>query len=135
MLGLKWVSYFSSDCPKGTFRRTLVTQDLLWQNLINEKTHKKECLENIHLDFDSFMKLTDMIRVFVTPNPKAFKKDVILAKKQVVLVLYYLKGQGSLRMTANTFGVSISLVLKNLKKWFPSTEEEPEKAASSLKFA
>ena len=42
-------------------------------------------------DFDSFMKLTDMLRVFVTSNPKAFRKDVIWAEKRVALVLYYLK--------------------------------------------
>ena len=53
------------------------------------------------------MKLTDMLRIFVTPNPKAFRKDVISAEKRVALVLYYLKDQGSLRMAANTFGVSI----------------------------
>ena len=59
------------------------------------------------MDFGSFMKLTDMLRIFVTPNPKAFRKDVISAEKRVALVLYYLKDQGSLRMAANTFGVSM----------------------------
>ena len=53
------------------------------------------------MDFDSFMKLTDMLRVFVTPNPKltdmlrvfvtpnpkAFRKDVLSAEKRVALVL------------------------------------------------
>ena len=67
------------------------------------------------MDLDSFMKLTDMLRVFVTPNPKAFEKDVVSAEKRVALVIYYLKAQGSLRMTANTFGVSISsfFIFKN----------------------
>lgn len=67
------------------------------------------------MDLDSFMKLTDMLRVFVTPNPKAFEKDVVSAEKRVALVIYYLKDQGSLRMTANTFGVSISsfFIFKN----------------------
>ena len=35
----------------------------------------------MRMDFDSFMKLTDMLRVFLTPNPKAFRKDVISAEK------------------------------------------------------
>ena len=67
-------------------------------------------IKKIRMDFDLFLKLTDMLRVFVTPNPKAFRKDVISAEKQVALVLCYQKDQGSLRMTANTFGVSISTV-------------------------
>ena len=67
------------------------------------------------MDLDSFMKLTDMLRVFVTPNPKAFEKDVVSAEKRVALVIYYLKDQGSLRMTANTFGVSISTVSLSLR--------------------
>ena len=96
------------------------------------------------MDLDSFIKLTDMLRVFVTPNPKAFKKDVISAEKRVALVIYYLKDQGSLRMTANTFGVSISTVSLSLRMVcnaiaehlgplymkFPFTEEELQEAAS-----
>ena len=102
------------------------------------------------MDFDSFMKLADMLRIFVTPNPKAFRRDVISAEKRVALVFYYLKDQGRLRMTANTFGVSISTVslclrmvcnstaehLGPLYIKFPSTEEELQEAASRflLKF-
>ena len=67
-------------------------------------------IKKIRMDFDSIFKLTDMLRVFVTPNPKAFRKDVISVEKQVALVLCYQIDQGSLRMTANTFGVSISTV-------------------------
>ena len=115
-----------------------------WQNLINEKTCPKEWFKNIRIDFDSFMKLTDMLRIFVTPNPKAFRKDVISAEKRVALVPYYLKDQGSLRMTTNTFGVSISTVSLSLRMVcnaiaehlgplhikFPSIEEELQQAAS-----
>ena len=102
------------------------------------------------MDFDSFMKLNDILRVFVTPNPKAFRKNVISAEKRVALVLYYLKDQGSLGMTANTFGVSISTVSLSLRMVckaiaehlgplyikFPFTEEELQEAASRflLKF-
>ena len=67
------------------------------------------------MDFDSFMKLTDMLRAFVTSNPKAFRKDVISAEKRVALVLYNLKDEDFLRMTANTFGVSISTVSLSLR--------------------
>ena len=62
------------------------------------------------MDFDSFMKLTDILRLFATPNPKSFRKDVISAKKRVTLGLYYLKDQGSLQMRVNAFGVSVSTV-------------------------
>ena len=67
------------------------------------------------MDFDSFMKVTDMLRIFVTPNPKAFRKDVTSAEKRVALVLCYLRDQGSLRMMANTFDVSISTVSLSLR--------------------
>ena len=102
------------------------------------------------MDFDSFMKLTDMLRIFVTPNPKAFRKDVISAEKRVALVRYYLKDQGSLRMTTNTFGVSISTVSLSLRMVcnaiaehlgplymkFPSTEDKLQETATRflLKF-
>ena len=66
------------------------------------------------MEFDSFMKLTDTLRIFVTPNPIAFRKDVIPAEKRTGLVLCYLKGQGSLWMTTNTFGVSISKISRNV---------------------
>lgn len=39
------------------------------------------------MDFDSFMKLTNTLRIFVTPDPRAFRKDAIAAKKRVALVL------------------------------------------------
>ena len=87
-----------------------------------------------------------MLRVFVTPNPKAFRKDVISAEKQVALVLYYLKDQGSLRITANTFRVSFSTVSLSLRMVcnaiaehlgplyikFSSTKEELQEAASKF---
>ena len=64
------------------------------------------------MDLDSFIKLTDMLRVFVTPNPKAFKKDVISAEKRVALVIYYLKDQGSLRMIW-CFNLNSFFIFKN----------------------
>ena len=48
-------------------------------------------------------------------DPKAFRKDVISVEKRLALVLYYLKDQCCLRVTANKFGVLISTVSLSLR--------------------
>ena len=43
-------------------------------------------------------------------TPTRCSGDILSVKKQVALTLYFLKDQGSLSMTANTFGVAINTV-------------------------
>ena len=72
---LKYLYYqFLFRLSKRKFWKNPGRTDLWWQNLINEKTFSKEWFKNIRMDFDSFMKLTDMLRVFVTPNSKHLGK-------------------------------------------------------------
>lgn len=99
---------------------------------------EEEWCSNLRLDYVSFMRLVDLLKPYLSPDPSAFRKDVISAEKRLAICLYYLKDQGSLRMTANTFGVSRSTVSISLRKVckgicehlgplyikFPSTEEE-----------
>ena len=54
------------------------------------------------------MKLVESLREEIDASASSFRADTIRADKRVAMVLYYLKDQGSYRMTANTFGVSIS---------------------------
>ena len=56
--------------------------ELWWQNLISEKTRPREWFKNIRMDFDLFMKLTDMLGVLVTPNPKSFRKMLYQPRKE-----------------------------------------------------
>ena len=106
----------------------------------------EEWCRNIRMSCHSFMELVDRIRVKVAPNCEPFRKDTIGAEKRVAMVLYYLKDQGSLRMTANTFGVSIATVSVSLRRVccaintnlgpelikFPSTAEELKHAANKF---
>ena len=72
---LKYLYYrFLFRLSKRKFWKNPGQTDLWWQNLINENKYPKEWFKNVRMDFDSFMKLTDMLRVFVTPNPKHLGK-------------------------------------------------------------
>lgn len=118
--------------------------DAWWNNLITAKMPADEWIKNIRMEFNTFMKLTDLLREYVTPNAEAFRPDTISAEKRVAIVLYYLKDQGSFRMTANTFGVSLATVSCSLRIVcnaickrlgplfinFPSTKEEIKEASA-----
>ena len=54
------------------------------------------------------MSIVDELRPDITPCEGSFRHDTISTEKKLAMCLYYLKDQGSFRMTANTFGVSPS---------------------------
>ena len=89
--------------------------ELWWTNLSNGEMPAEEWIHNLRLDFSTFMMLVDSIKSFVAPNPGAKRQDKISAEKRVAIVLYYLKDLGSLRMVANTFGVSKATVSVSLR--------------------
>lgn len=68
-----------------------------------------------------FMSMADELRYFMEPRddcPRA--GDVSSVEKQLAMTLYYLKDQGSLRMTANAFGMvtcTLSVVLHKVCTW------------------
>ena len=62
----------------------------------------------MRMDYPTFLKLVDAIRDQIDASPSSFRNDTIQADKGIAMVLYYLKDQGSYRMTTNTFGVSLS---------------------------
>ena len=68
------------------------------------------------MSYPLFMILVDMIKGEITPDPMAFREDVVTAEKKVAMTLYYLKDQGSYRMTANTFGIAKSTLSKILRQ-------------------
>ena len=105
-----------------------------------------EWQKNLRMPVDVFMELVNTIRTHIAPDSESFRKDTISAEKRVAMVLYYLKDQGSFRMTANTFGVSVASVSVSLRIvcnainegmgpkliHFPTTVEEIKKASASF---
>ena len=118
-----------------------------WINLFTGIMPAEEWLVNLRMDFSiNFMKLVDMLRNYVSLDPEAPRADTITAEKRVPMVLYYLKDQGSLRMVANTFGVSKATISVSLRIVcnvlvdnlgptlikFPSTVEEIKASVRSI---
>ena len=77
-----------------------------WVNLVSGITPREGYARNLRIDIGLFEKLYNELRGFISPDSNSFQKDTLSAKKRFAIVLYYLKDQGSLRMTANTFGVN-----------------------------
>lgn len=65
---------------------------------------------------DVFVVLADKIRPFVEPTRSPRGDDVLSVQKQLAMTLYYLKDQGSINMTANTFGVAMCTVSMVVRK-------------------
>ncbi|XP_044163271.1 protein ANTAGONIST OF LIKE HETEROCHROMATIN PROTEIN 1-like [Acropora millepora] len=55
----------------------------------------------------SFMYLVDELRPHISPDQRSPNNRALTAEKKLGLTLYFLKDTGSIRMTANTFGVAV----------------------------
>lgn len=97
--------------------------DLWWQNLLLGKMPQMEWCKNFRMDYDTFSKLVNSISHLIEPHTDSFRPDTISAEKKVAMVIYYLKDQGSLRMTANIFGVSVSTLSNSLRAVCKSINE------------
>ncbi len=53
------------------------------------------------------MELADCLRPSLQPEPSNFRPDALSVEKKLAATLYYLKDQGSYRMTCNSFGISL----------------------------
>ena len=90
--------------------------------------------------------LVGMIRPYAKHRSSRVRRDVINLEKRVAITLHYLKDQGSMRMTANTFGIArctvgqvIQEICQILAKdlgpdliKFPETKEEVSKVSSEF---
>ena len=54
----------------------------------------------------NFLKLVNLIKPYAKERSSRVRQDVINLEKRVALALYYLKDQGSMQMTSNTFGTA-----------------------------
>ena len=76
-------------------------KDAWWINLISGKLKEEELCLNVRTDVHCFMELVNSICDYVQPNLKTFRRYTVSGEKRVAMVLYYLKDQGSFRMTSN----------------------------------
>ena len=60
--------------------------------------------------------MVEELRPHIEPGRSPRGLDVLTVEKQLALTLYFLKDQGSLSMTANTFGVAVNTVSTVVRK-------------------
>ena len=78
-----------------------------WTNLVNGvKEDPNEWKLNLRLSKEEFMILHAKLEPFLTPNPNSPNPVPVSSMARLAMTLYYLKDQGSIRMTANQFGVA-----------------------------
>ena len=87
-----------------------------WTNILDGAMLPEEWLMNFRMSRDDFMNLEEKLRPFIKPCQNSFRGDTISSFKKLAMTLYYLKDQGSLRMTSNTFGVGHSTVSHSIRQ-------------------
>ena len=102
-------------CRRRAWRRPGRTEQW-WLNLYNGVLPESEWRKNLRMDRDIFVLLADELRPYLQPERSPRGEDVLSVEKQLALTLYFLKDQGSLSMTANTFGVAINTVSTVVRK-------------------
>ena len=88
--------------------------DKWWENLYSGKTSEEDWKKNIRMSKEDFEILVSLIRPFYKEISSKVRNDVISLEKRIAVTLYYLKDQGSMTMTANTFGIARCTVGKIL---------------------
>ena len=86
-----------------------------WINLWTGVLEEQEWQSNLRMDRASFLELVEKVRPLLEPDPQNFRPDVMSVEKKVAMTLYYLKDQGSYRMTCNSFGVSLPSLSRTAK--------------------
>jgi hypothetical protein len=81
--------------------------DTWWTNMITGKViEPNEWKDNFRLSRNEFESLHELLAPYITPNPNSPNPIPVNSHKRLALTLYYLKDMGSIRMTANQFGVA-----------------------------
>ena len=73
--------------------------DPWWINLKKGVLGEEEWHLNLRMNRDHFMQLVERLRPFLQHDPCNFRSDALSVEKKVAVTLYYLKDQGSYRMT------------------------------------
>ena len=82
--------------------------DQWWKNMVDNKLPTEEWKKNFRMSHMQFVELLQHLEPFISPNYTSPNNRTIPANKRLAIVLYYLKDSGSLKMTANAFGIHVS---------------------------
>ena len=82
--------------------------DLWWKNIWTGVAPEECWKENFRMTRAAFVNLVSELRPYISPNPKSPNHRALSAEKKVAIALYFLKDTGSLRMTANSFGIALN---------------------------
>ena len=87
-----------------------------WQNMLDGSMLPEEWIVNFRMCRNDFMKLEEKLRPYIRPSKDSFRGDTICSVKKLAMTLYYLKDQGSLRMTSNLFGIAPTTLSATIRK-------------------
>ena len=87
-----------------------------WKNMLNGSMLPEEWTVNFRMSKSDFMKLEEKLRPYIQPCMASFRGDTISSVKKLAVTLYYLKDQGSLRMTSNLFGIAPTTLSATIRK-------------------
>ena len=82
--------------------------DLCWKNIWTGVAPEECWKENFRMSRAAFVNLVSELRPYISSNPKSPNHRALSAEKKVAVALYFLKDTGSLRMTANSFGIALN---------------------------
>ena len=104
-----------------------VKTDKWWDKLINERMHEDAWKNNFHMSKQNFYELVSVIRPHAKLRSDRVKKDIITLEKCVAVTLYYLKDQGSITPTSNTFGIARCPIDQVVSEICKILSEDPRK--------
>ena len=82
-----------------------------WVNMIEGIAPEDEWKRNFRMPRAQFVRLCDKLQLFISPETSPNHRALTVEKK-VAVTLYYKQDTGSMRMTANTFGIHQCTVSK-----------------------
>ena len=80
--------------------------DTWWKNMFNGKCEESEWKLNFRLNRDDFYALHAAIAEYIAPKHNTPNPIAVSSLKKLAITLYYLKDMGSIRVSANQFGVA-----------------------------
>ena len=85
-----------------------------WINILQNQMLPEEWLMMFRMPSKDFFNIEEQIRTHIKQRQNSFMGDLISSCKKLAMTLYYLKDQGSLRMTSNATGVGLSTVSNSI---------------------
>ena len=88
--------------------------DNWWIRMTSGEAPPEEWNKNFRMSRENFVELVNELRPFITPDPNSPRLGME-PEKRLAVCLYYLKDTATLKMTANTFGISVPTTSKCVK--------------------